>query len=187
MGMFTVISEDAFNELQVDAGVILNSFNPASPAAPDDEDIVTATTGGITVACVPTYSDYFEDIDNAPNNTKEGKHLDGWDCTLATTALGTTPDAIKLALGAADIDGTDSSKITPRRDLEQTDFQDLWWVGDKADGGMVAVQIKNALSTGGFSLKTTKNGKGQLSLTLTGHVSIQSQDVMPMVFYSTEG
>ena len=50
-----------------------------------------------------------------------------------------------------------------------------------------AVQIKNALSTGGFSLKTTKNGKGQLSLTLTGHVSIESQSVMPMVFYSTEG
>lgn len=187
MGRFTVVSEDVFNELQVDAGVILKTFDPANPAAPDDEDIVTATTGGITVACVPTYSDYFEDIDNVPNNMKEGKHLDGWDCTLSTTALGATPAAIKLSLGAADIDGTDTSKVVPRRELQQTDFQDLWWVGDKADGGMVAVQIKNALSTGGFSLKTTKNGKGQLSLTLTGHVSIQAQSTMPMVFYSTEG
>lgn len=187
MGMFTVVSQDVFNELQVDAGVILRTFDPASPSAPADADIVTATTGGITVACVPTYSDYFEDIDNVPNNMKEGKHLDGWDCTLSTTALGATPAAIKLALGAADIDGTDTSKITPRRDLMQTDFQDLWWVGDKADGGMVAVQIKNALSTGGFSLQTTKNGKGQLAITLTGHVSINSQSDMPMVFYSTTG
>lgn len=187
MGMFTVVSQDMFNELQVDAGVILNSFDPTNPAAPDDEDIVTATTGGITVACVPTYSDYFEDIDNVPNNMKEGKHLDGWDCTLTTTALGTTPEAIKLALGAADIDGSNSSKIVPRRNLASTDFQDLWWVGDKADGGMVAIQIKNALSTGGFSLKTNKNGKGQISLTITGHVSINSQSVMPMVFYSTTG
>ena len=47
--------------------------------------------------------------------------------------------------------------------LAQSDFSDLWWVGDRADGGMVAVQIKNALSTGGFSLKTTDNGKGQIS------------------------
>lgn len=187
MGMFTTVSQDVFNELQVDAGVILNNFDPANPAAPDDEDIVTATTGGITVACVPTYSDYFADIDNVPNNMKEGKHLDGWDCTLTATALGTTPETIKLALGAADIDGTDTSKIIPRRNLAQTDFQDLWWVGDKADGGMVAVQIKNALSTGGFSLKTTKNGKGQLTLTLMGHVSISDQNTMPMVFYSTSG
>lgn len=187
MGMFTVVSEDVFNELQVDAGVILNNFDPANPAAPDDEDIVTATTGGITVSCVPTYTDYFEDIDNVPNNMKEGKHLDGWDCKLSTTALGTTPAAIKLALGAADIDGSNTSKIVPRRTLAQTDFQDLWWVGDKADGGMVAIQIKNALSTGGFSLKTTKNGKGQITIELTGHVSINAQNTMPMVFYSTTG
>lgn len=72
----------------------------------------------------------------------------------------------------------------PRRDLKQTDFSDLWWVGDRADGGMVAVCLKNALSTGGFTLQTTKNGKGQVSVELTGHVSIDAQDTMPMEFYS---
>lgn len=187
MGMFTVVSENAFNELQVDAGVLLKTFDPANPAAPADEDIITATTGGVNATCTPTYSDYGEDVDNVPNNMMEFKHLDGWECKLSTTALGTSPEAIKLSLGAADIDGTNTSKIVPRRDLKQTDFADLWWVGDKADGGMVAIQLKNALSTGGFSLQTTKNGKGQLSLELTGHVSIKAQTEMPMVFYSTEG
>lgn len=186
MSRFTVIPQDTFQELQLDAGILLNTFNPANPSV-TDTDIITATTGGITVACVPTYSDFGEDVDNCPNNTKELKHLDGWECTITTTALGTSPEAIKLALGAADIDGTDSTKITPRADLAQTDFSDIWWVGDRADGGMVAVQLKNALSTGGFSLQTTKNGKGQISLTLTGHVSINAQDVVPMVFYSAEG
>jgi len=51
---------------------------------------------------------------------------------------------------------------------------------------MVAVKLINALSTGGFSLQTTKNGKGQISLTITGHVSINAQDVVPMEFYSTD-
>lgn len=184
MGRFTVISEDAFNELQVDTGVLLNSFDPANPVAPDDEDIITATTGGITVSCVPTYSDYFADVDNAPNNTVEGKHLDGWDCRISTTALSVTEDSIKLALGAAT---ASSGQITPKASVASTDFADLWWVGDLADGGMVAVKILNALSTGGFSLKTTKNGKGQLSLELTGHVSISAQTTMPMVFYVAEG
>lgn len=187
MGMFTAISQDAFDELQMDAGMLLKTFNPAQPAAPADADIITATTGGITVECTPTYSDFGEDIDNVPNNMKELKHLDGWDCKISTTALGTTPAAIKLSLGAADIDGTDLSKITPRRDLDQSDFTDIWWVGDKMDGGFVAVKLKNALSTGGFSLKTTKNGKGNLTLELTGHVSINAQNTMPMEFYSAEG
>ena len=184
MGKFTVIPQSTFEEMQLDAGVILTSFTPATPTAPDDEDIVCATTGGINVSCVPTYSDLGEDVDNCPNNTKELKHLDGWDCTMSFTSLGTSPASIKLALGAADIDTSDTSKITPRKDLKQTDFSDLWWVGDRADGGMVAVCLKNALSTGGFVLQTTKNGKGQISVELTGHVSIDAQTTMPMEFYS---
>ena len=111
MGMFTKIPENTFNELQTDAGMLLNTFNPASPAEPADADIISATTGGITVSCVPTYSDYGEDVDNAPNNTLELKHLDGWDCKISGTLLGTTPELVKLQLGAADVSG---DKITPR-------------------------------------------------------------------------
>ena len=187
MGKFTVIPTDAFDALQLDAGVLLRTFDPSNPDAPADEDIICATTGGINPQCIPTYSDFGEDVDNVPNNMMEFKHLDGWDCKIATTGLGTSPALIKLALGAADIDGTDTSKIVPRRDLRQTDFGDLWWVGDKANGGCVAIQLKNALSTGGFSLQTSKNGKGQVSIELTGHVSISAQSTVPMVFYSIDG
>ena len=186
MGKFTVIPQATFDELQLDAGVLLKKFDPSNPVAPADEDIITATTGGINASCVPTFSDLGEDVDNCPGNMKELKHLDSWACTMSFTALGTSPESIKLALGCADIDGTNTSKITPRRDLEQTDFSDIWWVGDKANGGLVAVQLKNALSTGGFVLQTTKNGKGQVSVELTGHVSIDAQNTMPMVFYSMD-
>lgn len=183
MGMFTVIPQATFEEMQLDAGVLLSDFNPSNPSEPDDEDIICATTGGITASCVPTFSDLGEDVDNCPANMMELKHLDSWECTLGFTSLGVSPNNIKLALGVADISGT---KITPRRDLDQNDFTDLWWVGDRADGGFVAIQLKNALSTGGFSLTTAKAGKGQVAVTLTGHVSIDAQDEVPMVFYSAE-
>ena len=78
------------------------------------------------------------------------------------------------------------NKVVPRRDLEQTDFSDLWWVGDRADGGLVAIKIMNALSTGGFSIQTNKNAKGQIALEITGHVSINAQGVVPMEFYSID-
>ena len=184
-GRFTVIPESTFQELQMDAGVLLKTFNPATPSV-QDTDIICATTGGIQASCSAEYSDLGEDIDNCPVNMKELKHLDSWTCTMSFTSLGTSPASIKMALGAADIDGTDSTKIVPRAELEQTDFSDIWWVGDRADGGFVAVQLKNALSTGGFSIQTTKNGKGQVSVELTGHVSISAQKVVPMVFYSAE-
>lgn len=184
MGIATKIPQNAFQGLQLDAGVLLNTFDPDSPAIPDSA-IICATTGGITVTCEPTYSDFGEDVDNVPNNMMEFKHLDGWNCLFSTTGLGTSLESIRLALGAADVTAA-QSKVVPRRDLKQTDFADIWWVGDRADGGLVAVKLLNALSTAGFSLQTSKNGKGQVSLELTGHVSIEDQDTMPMEFYSLD-
>lgn len=184
MGKFTKIPENTFKELQLDAGVLLKTFDPATAAEPDDAAIICATTGGISASCVPTYSDMGADVDNCPNNMLELKKLDSWDCKMSFTALAISAEGIKLALGAANIS---ENKIIPRRDLETTDFSDIWWVGDRADGGMAAICLKNALSTGGFSLQTTKNGKGQLSIELTGHVSINAQDEMPMEFYVMEG
>lgn len=186
MGRFTVIPQDTFEGIQVEAGVILRTFNPSNPTAPADADIVCATTGGITVSMVPTYSDMGEDVDNCPNNMKELKHLDSWEAKMSFTSIGTSPASIKLALGAADIDSDNASHIIPRAELLQTDFADLWWVGDRADGGLVACKLKNALATTGFSLKTTKKGKGNVSVELTGHVSINEQEDMPMEFYSME-
>lgn len=190
MGRYTVIPQNAFDGLQLDAGILLKDFDINAAVSGEDgfsdSDIVCATTGGINPTCVPTYSDFAEDVDNAPTNVKEFKHLDGWECKIATTSLGVSPELIRLSLGAADIDGTDTYKIIPRKDLSQNDFSDLWWVGDRADGGLVAIQLKNALSTGGFSLQTTKNGKGNVALEITGHVALANQTEVPMVFYSID-
>ncbi len=184
MGLFTKIPQNTFEGLQLDAGVLLTTFDPAAPAAPADEAIICATTGGINISCVPTYSDMGADVDNCPNNMLELTKLDSWACKMSFTSIGTSPESIRLALGAADI--SPEGKITPRRSIKLADFSDIWWVGDRADGGLVAVCLKNALSTGGFTLQTSKNGKGQVSVELTGHVSMEQQDVMPMEFYSLD-
>lgn len=186
MGRFTAIPQDTFDALQLDAGVLLKNFNPANPVAPADSDIICATTGGIQANATPTFSDFGEDVDNCPNNMMELKHLDSWDCSLSFTSLGTSVAGIKLALGCADVDDSDGTHVIPRRNLSQGDFSTLWWVGDKANGGFVAVRLRNALSTGGFALQTTKNGKGTTACTLTGHVSINAQDVVPMDFFSSD-
>lgn len=186
MGRFTKVADDAFESLQLDAGVLLTTFDPASPYTdPTSEQIIATTTGGINPSCVASYSDFGEDVDNVPNNMMEFKHLDGWECKMAFSTIKFNAANTVWALGAAEQTALENGvkKIVPRRDLKQTDFKDVWWVGDKADGGAFAVRLINALSTGGISIQSTKNGKGTNSVELTGHVSIKAQDTMPMEFY----
>ena len=186
MAKYMEIPDDAFDGLQMDAGILLYDFDVAN-ATYDKKDIVTATTGGVNAVCSPEYSDFGEDVDNVQNNLLELKHLDGWTCTFGFTALANDAKFIRLALGAADIDTDNPSKIVPRRNVKTTDFRDIWWVGRKAkDGTGFAICLKNALSTDGYSLQTGKNEKGQTSVTLTGHVSIEAQDVVPMQFYAID-
>ena len=64
MGMFTRIASDAMDALQLDAGVLLSSFDPANPyVPPTDAQIIATTTGGINPTCEPQYSDFGEDVD----------------------------------------------------------------------------------------------------------------------------
>lgn len=185
MGKFSKISIETFKEFQLDAGVLLNTFDVEAPELVD-ENIICATTGGINPTCVPQYRDNGEDVDNCPNNMKELMELTSWSTGLSFTALNVSPKVIRMALGAADIEET-SSKIVPRSDLKDTDFADVWWVGDRSDGGLVAIRLINALSTSGLSLQTTKDGKGRVSVSLSGHYSIQNQDTVPMEFYVQAG
>lgn len=195
MGVYTVISEDAFDELQLDAGVLLSNFNIEEPfTKPASKDIIATTTGGINPVCEPSYEDLAEDVDNVPNNMMEFKKLSGWNCTMGFSSIKFNAENIAWSLGAADTTEVKNKykKIVPRRDVKLTDYKDVWWVGDKANGGAIAIKLINALSTGGLNIQSTKNGKGTNGVTLTGHVSINNQDTMPMEFYdifppSTDG
>lgn len=180
---FTKISAKAFESMQINAGVVLNKFDPSGTTEIQDADIICATSGGVTAECKPNITDLGDDVDNCQKNTAELMQIEDYDCTLAFTALNVTTDVIKLALGAADVS---DKKVTPRMTLNPTastgDFKDIWWVGDTIDGGFVAVKLMNALSTGGLSLKTTDKGKGKIAVALTGCPRLGS-DTVPMEWY----
>ena len=186
MGRFTVVSSDAFDELQVNAGVLLTEFDIENPyVTPTNSAILATTQGGVNPTCKATYEDYAADVDNVPNDCMEFKQLTGWDCGMTFTTIKFNADNTVFALGAADKEllANGVTKVKPRRDVKLTDFKDLWWVGDKANGGAYAIKLKNALSTEGLSIQSTKNGKGTMGVTVKGHVSLNAQNDMPMEFY----
>ena len=186
---YTKIPETTFQNIQLNAGVLLSTFNPES-ATVADESIIGATTGGINFTATPTYTDFGEDIDNCPKNMKELKKLDAWEISLSGTYVTVDANAVKALVGAADVSG---NKITPRNDLKLTDFTDVWWVGDYSDqngetnGGFVAIHMMNALSTGGFAIQSSDNGKGNFAFTYTAHYSMSAQDTVPFEVYVKAG
>lgn len=178
-----MLPADTFENIEMGAGMLLYDFDPDNPSATTKEDVITATTGGITINCTPTYSDMGEDVDNCPEGLLELMHLDSWACSIETTALAASADTIAWSLGAADVtDKNGYKQIDPRRVLRVTDAKDIWWAGPKTNGGAVAVCMKNALC-GGFSLKTTKNGKGQTTISISGHPTVKTQEEVPMRFF----
>lgn len=181
----TRISADAAEKMQVNAGLLLNTFNIENPVEPDDENIVCETTGDFSITCTPTTEDFFADVNNAPTNTMEGKQITGWDCSLGITAISVTEEMLLLALGAADV-GEDGG-VHPRRIYKSEDFKSLYWIGDMADENkLFAVVMDNTVSTGGLSFTSTNNGKGGLALTLTPHATIKDIEKVPMGFYILE-
>lgn len=181
----TRVAADAAEHMQVDAGLLCSNYDITNPVAPADSDIITATTGDISINCTAQTQDFLEDVNNAPNNTKEGKRITGWECTFGMTALEFTNAVLKLAAGAADINA--NGGISPRRQIQLTDFETLYFLGDMVDEDkLFVVKMDNALSTGGIAITTAKNGKGKNNITLTAHTSLADIEKIPMEFYILE-
>ena len=188
---FTTVATDAFQKFQLNAGILLTEFTPSSPTV-DKTKIFGATSGGTSFTATPEFSDYGEDVDNVPANTKELKVLESVTVEMSGTLKTADTAVAKALMAAADVDST-TGKVTPRADLASGDFFDLWWVGDYSDkhgatnGGFMAIHLINALSTGGFQLQSNDKGKGDFAFTFTGHYTITNMEQVPYEVYVKAG
>lgn len=186
---YTQMPADAFKQIQMNAGILLSDFDPATGSF-DTSDLIGATTGGIQFTATQEFSDFGDDIDNCPKNTMELKRSTGFtDVKLSGTYVTVTAGSAKAIIGTADIDSQDATHIVPRNDVLLTDYDDVWFVGDYSDvntgssAGYIAIHVKNALSTGGFQMKTSDRAKGNFSFEYSGHYSISNIDDPPFEVY----
>ena len=190
---FTQIPTDALKQIQMNAGILLSDFDPTT-ASFDTEDLLGATTGGIQFTATPEFTDFGDDIDNCPKNTMELKKMTGFtEVKLSGTYVTVTAASAKAVIGTADIDSQDATHIVPRNDVKLTDFDEVWFVGDYSEintgsgAGYIAIHVKNALSTGGFQIKTTDKAKGNFAFEYTAHYSIADIDDVPFEVYVKAG
>lgn len=192
MAKFTQIPTDTFRKLQLNAGILTTEFEPTTGIITSAK-IFGATTGGVSFEATPEYTDFGEDIDNCPKNTKELKKIDSWEVVMSGTYVTMDTAIAKSMIGTADVSG---EKVTPRNYVSQDDFQDIWWVGDYSDvnidgstgkAGFIAIKLINALSTGGFKIQTADKEKGQFEFEYTGHYSMDNIDQVPFEVYVKTG
>ncbi len=187
---YTQIPVDTFERIQLNAGILVDDFTPATGVV---GNLIGATTGGINFTATNEYTDYGDDIDNCPKNTLELKKLDSIDAKMTGTFVTITAEAAKSLVGAADVDSQDSTHIIPRRDVKTSDFKDLWFVGDYSDvntgdnAGFIAIHLMNTLSTGGFQIQTSDKGKGNFAFEFTAHFSMAAQDTVPYEVFVVQG
>lgn len=187
---YTQIPQTAFQNIQLNAGILVDSFVPATGTI---GRLIGATTGGVNFTDTPEFADFGEDIDNCPKNTKELKKLTSHEAKMSGTFVTLDAATVHLLAGAADVDELDATHIVPRNDLEDADFKDVWWVGDYSDenngdnAGYVAIHLMNALNTGGFQIQSTDKAKGQFAFEFTGHYSMATQDTVPYEIYIKQG
>lgn len=196
MAKFTQIPTDTFKKLQLNAGILSTEFDPATGEV-DKNNIVGATSGGVTFEATPSFSDFGEDIDNCPKNTKELKKLDSWEAKMSGSFVTMDTKAAVSVIGTAAVASDDPTKVVPRNYVDAKDFKDVWWIGDYSDvnddgssagkAGFIAIKLINALSTGGFKIKSGDKAKGTFDFEYTGHYSIENIDTVPFELYIKAG
>lgn len=196
MAKFTQIPIDTFKKLQLGAGLLTSEFDPATGEL-TASNIIGATSGGVTFGATPSFSDFGEDIDNCPKNTKELKKLDSWDAKMSGSFVTMDTTAAVSVIGAAAVASNDPTKVIPRNSVNDTDFKDIWWIGDYSDinedgssagkAGFIAIRLIDALSTGGFKIQSGDKAKGAFEFEYTGHYSIKHIDTVPFELYIKAG
>lgn len=196
MAKFTQIPTDTFKKLQLNAGILTTEFDPKSGEL-TATNIIGATSGGVSFEAVPTFTDFGEDIDNCPKNTKELKRIDMWECKMSGSFVTMDTKVATSIVGAAAVASDDTTKVVPHNAIDAKDFKDIWWVGDYSDinvdgssagkAGFIAIKLANALSTGGFKIQSGDKGKGVFEFEYTGHYSLENIDAVPFELYIKAG
>ena len=175
-GMTSPIRPEAFENLQLNAGIFLEDldYSNIADASALKTAIASAITAGTTILGVTRGGGSFTvsketrtpEVDGGRYPFKGSDFVDSVDAYLSGTLLEVNPTNFKRLLGTGSV-VTSGKKTTVTMHTAvdpNTDYIDsLCWVGDLADGRLVLIELDNAFNTSDFSLTFTDKGEGTMS------------------------
>jgi hypothetical protein len=178
-GNTTALRAGTFDNLQLNAGIVLKNLDYASVTdatalktaianiisggTSPIGTLVGATRGGGTFTV--TRETRTPDIDGMRYGFKGSDFVDSTEAFLSTTLVEITPDNIAdlLATGTAVTSGKKTT-VTMATAITASDYlTNICWVGDLADGQLVLICLKNAINTADFTFTYTDKGEGTLA------------------------
>lgn len=174
-GLTSPIRADAFNNLQLNAGIFLVGYDYSSitdatalktaiaTAISTPSNILGVTRGGGTFTV--TRETRTPEVDGLRYPFKGADFVDSVDAYLSGTLLEVNSANFDRLLGTGDV-ATSGKKttVTMHTAIGASDYlSKLCWVGDIADGRCVLIEIDNAINTADFSFTFTDKGEGTMT------------------------
>lgn len=180
-GLTTALRSETFENLQLNAGIVLVGFDYSSitdatalktaiaTEVSSGTKLLGATRGGGTFVVTRELRE--PDIDGRRYSFKGGRFVDSADARLSTTLVELTPGNIVKTLGNATATTTGKKTVIKMHtQIDNSDYlENVVWIGDLADGRMVAINLLNALNTADFTLTYTDKGEGTLAAEFHAH------------------
>lgn len=174
-GLTSPIRSDAFNNLQLNAGIFLVGYDYSSitdatalktaiaTAIATPTNILGVTRGGGSFTV--TREMRTPEVDGMRYPFKGADFVDSVDAYLSGTLLEVNSSNFDRLLGTGDV-ATSGKKttVTMHTAIGANDYlSKLCWVGDIADGRCVLIEIDNAINTADFSFTFTDKGEGTMT------------------------
>lgn len=177
-GHTSAIREETFENLQLNAGIVLKNcdystianagaLKTAIAAAVSGTSgalgtLVGATRGGGSFTV--TREMRVPEVDGRRYGFKGDTFVDSVEAQLSTTLIEMTPDNLVDAFGSATATTSGAKTTIKLGTVIDTDdyLTNICWVGDMADGRYVLICLKNALNQADFTLTWTDKGEGTL-------------------------
>ena len=181
-GSTSALRPDTFNNLQLNAGIVIKDLVYTGTGAPASSTELATLIAGIVGGTVSGKGDLLgatrgggsfnvtretrtPDIDGMRYPFKKSDFVDSIDAYLSTTLVEITPENVAVLLATGDAVTTgNTTKVTMRTAIDDEDYLDnLCWVGDLADGRLALICLKNAINTADFTFTYTDKGEGTLA------------------------
>lgn len=183
-----LLTKEDFDAMVFDSGVFVKNFDPTSFDTPAEGDVLFSTNGDISINHKMTQVNLGDGVNNIHFPYAELMIVTGVDAAnITVSTYDFSPEGLKFAMGSADV-VTETGAVSPRYYIQASDFvQNFAWIGVKKGGGLVAIVIPMALSTGGLAITARKGDKGTSQLTIGAFRSIDDKTTPEMRIYSTSG
>lgn len=188
---YSGFTENTSKNLLLDAGAFFKNFdvkNDTFATAVTAKKLLGATKGGGEFNAKPTVRAI--EVDGVKGEAKGLKVVDDWAVSIKASVIEVTSDVIVAALGMATSatasEKTGYNKITGNSSIADTDYIDnITWVGTLTGSeDPVIIQVYNALSTEGLSLKVEQKNNATVELSFVGHYDPAALDTPPFAIFT---